>query len=279
MRPYYNYDDRPTGGFRISFGSRMTKTIKVLIAANVIAFLLVVILRGQLGRDASGLSEADKWFGFYALNFLRGAVWQPVTYMFVHGGPWHLVFNMLGLFFFGGQVERQMGRAMFLWMYFLCGVTGALLSLFQLASSTPVLPVVGASGGVLGVLVAFAMLFPNARILVLFIFPIKARTFALIYAAITVMSLLGDTGGGIAHWAHLGGMAVGFLFIKGRPLGGKLTGLWDARRRLTRERRTAAEQAELDRILEKVHREGITSLSNQERDFLNLMSRKYQDRG
>ncbi len=272
MRPYYHYDDRPTGGYRFSFGSRMTHTVKVLIAVNAVVHFFLWVTEGQL-------AEPHRWLGFYIPYFLRGALWQPVTYMFVHANFWHLLFNMVGLYFFGGTVERQMGRKKFLWMYFLCGVAGALLSLFQLATEAAVLPVVGASGGVLGVLVAFATLFPDARIILFPIFiPIRARYIAIFYCFVTVWSLARGAGPGIAHWAHLGGMAVGFLFIKGQPLGGKLSRLWEARRRLMREQRTAAEQAELDRILEKVHREGITSLSNQERDFLNLMSKKYQDR-
>ena len=271
MRPYYHYGDQSGGGFRMSFGSRWTQTVKLLIAANALVHFFLWVTAGQIPEPA-------KWLGFYIPYFLRGAFWQPVTYMFVHGGFSHLFFNMLGLYFFGGDVERQMGRKMFLWMYFLCGAVGALLSLFQLASPAPILPVVGASGGVLGVLVAFAMLFPNARIMIFPIFiPVRARYVAIFYCLVTVWSLFRGTGPGIAHWAHLGGMVVAFVFIKGWPFG--LLRLWNARRSLTRERRTAAEQAELDRILEKVHREGITSLSNQERDFLNLMSRKYQDRG
>ncbi|HUW55745.1 MAG TPA: rhomboid family intramembrane serine protease [Planctomycetota bacterium] len=267
MRPYYHHDDHGTGGSALSFGSRWTRTTKVLVAANVAAFLVILIL-------SRSFPDVFEWVGFYVPNFARGAVWQPVTYMFVHAGPWHLLGNMLGLFFFGGQVERQLGTLSFLLMYFLCGVAGALLSLFQ-----PNAMVVGASGGTLGILVAFAMLFPHARILIFFMFPIKARTLALIFAFITIVSLLGDRADGVAHWAHLGGMAVGYLWVKGRPLGRSLLAFWGARRRMMDVRRSAAEQAELDRILEKVHRDGISSLSNQERDFLNLMSRKYRDRG
>lgn len=266
MRPYYHYDDHDDGGVRISFGFGWTNTIKALIAANGVAFLLVQVLK----RSSP---EIELWLGFYAPNFIRGAIWQPVTYMFLHAGLWHLILNMLGLFFFGGRVERQLGRKPFLLMYFLCGVAGALLSLFQ-----PHSVVLGASGGTLGVLVAFAVLFPDARVLIFFLIPIRARYIAIFYGFVTVASLLGSAQDNVAHWAHLGGMAVGYLFVKGRPLGRSLARLWKARRGLMRERRSEAEQAELDRILEKVHRDGITSLSNQERDFLNLMSRKYRDR-
>jgi membrane associated rhomboid family serine protease len=194
--------------------------------------------------------------------------------MFVHAGLWHLVMNMLGLFFFAGDVERRLGRLSFLVMYFLSGLGGAMLSLLA-----PQATVIGASGGMLGVLVAFAMLFPDARIIVFPIFiPVRARYIAVIYGFITVAGLLGGMGDGIAHWAHLGGMVVAFLYLKSRPAGARLLDLFRAGRRVMRERRSAVLETELDRILEKVHRDGITALTNQERDFLNVMSRKYRDR-
>ena len=277
MRPYYNYDSRQggPGGVRISFGFGWTKTIKVLVIVNALMYLVSLIL---LKNDI----DVFRWLGFSRTLFLKGAAWQLVTYMFLHGSLRHLFFNMLGLFFFGGQVERALGLRSFVVMYFLCGVVGALLSLID----PNALLVIGASGGVFGVLIAFAMLFPNKRVLVFLIFPVKARYLAIFLCFITSASLLAGKSDGIAHWAHLGGIAVGFLFGRfaagvGRAFDvlGELRRFWRARRKLTRERRSAGEQAELDRILEKVHRVGIMALSNKERDFLNAMSRKYKDDG
>jgi membrane associated rhomboid family serine protease len=280
MRSYYDYD-RPEVS-QPSFRLGWTPTVKGLILANAAAYLVFLMLVGQFGR-----SKAMEWVGFYGPNFLHGYFWQPVTYMFVHAGLWHLVINMLGLFFFAGDVQRRLGRLSFLVLYFLCGLGGAMLSLIQPGSV-----VIGASGGVLGVVIAFAMLFPDARIFLFPIFiPIRARYIAVIYGFITIAGLLGGMGGGVAHWAHLGGMLVAFLYLLARPFGTRLLDLWgavrpghgpgqsrDADRPARRDRRSPAEQAELDRILEKVHRDGITSLSNQERDFLSVCSRKYRDR-
>jgi len=270
MRPYYNYDNGRSGfgGMNIRFHFGWTTTIKALIISNALIFLATLVVARREPRIIL-------WLGFNRDLFLSGFIWQPITYMFIHGGLWHLLGNMLGLFFFGGDVERHLGRRNFLIMYFLCGVVGAMLSMID----PPPGAVIGASGGVFGVLIAFAVLFPDARLILFPIpIPIKARYLAVFYCFITVASLLGTGNDGIAHWAHLGGIAVGYLFIKGRPLGGRLKLLWRARRALTHERRSAAEQAELDRILEKVHREGIIGLSNRERDFLNAMSRKYKGR-
>ena len=248
----------------MSFGFGWTTSVKVLIAANVAAFVATLIaLRAAPQFDLFG------WFGITGARFLSGAYWQPITYMFIHNGPGHLLGNMLGLYFFAGPVEQRLGCVSFLVMYFLCGVAGALLSLLQ-----PESLVVGASGGVLGALVAFAVLFPDVRILVALIVPIRARTFAIGYALFTVASLLWPGQDGTAHWAHLGGLAVGFLYVMAIPALRKLRGLWHAKRARWEANRSDAENSELDRILEKVHREGITALSNQERDFLTLMSRR-----
>ena len=263
MRPYYNYDDQQPGRAQVSFSAGWTSTVKALIVANGLAFLAVLALQRSY-------PDIYQWVGFHLPNFLRGAYWQPVSYMFVHGGLWHLFCNMLGLFFFAGDVERALGRWPFLLMYFLCGIGGAALSLFQ-----PQATVIGASGGVLGVLIAYAVLFPDARIWLFLVIPVRARYVAVLYAFVTAAGLLSEGTDGTAYWAHLGGIVVAFAFVKAMP-----AARWLARLRLARPeaspqvRRSGTEQAELDRILEKVHREGITALSNGERDFLNLMSRK-----
>ncbi len=265
MRSYYNHDDDSGGGVRISFGSGWTRAVKLLIIATAALYLAELVLIQQFGREA-----VTKWLGMYRPNFLNGAYWQPLTSLFIHDpeGLSHLFFNMLGLYFFGGDVDRSLGRRRFLLLYFLSGVVGALLCLFY-----GEVPSYGASGAVLGVIAAFAMLFPDARILVFFIFPVRARTFAIVYAFISVAGIL-MASPGVAHWGHLGGLAVGFLFVKTLPAFARLREFLGARRVRRDFERSETEESELDRILDKVHREGITALSNQERDFLNLMSRR-----
>ncbi len=262
MRPYYNHDDESDSRqVRFSFGS--TSTVKALIAVNALAYLATVVA-------AKGYPNADLWVGFYPPNFLHHyAWWQPISYMFVHGGLWHLLLNMFGLFIFAGAVEREIGRARFLVMYFLCGIAGAALSFFA-----PNTAIIGASGGVLGVTTAFAVLFPNERIWMFLVVAVRARYFAIFYVFVTVAGLLGAGGYQTAYWAHLGGIAVGFLFVVSRPWFERLGGFLRFRREQARERRSASEEAELDRILDKVHREGITALSNSEREFLNLVSKR-----
>ncbi len=266
MRSYYNYDDEPRDtGVRISFGSGWTRAVKALILVTAALYLVELVLIRRFGMESILTT-----FGMYRANFLKGWVWQPVTSIFVHdpGGLGHLLLNMLGLYFFGGDVDRRLGRLGFLGLYFLSGIVGALLCL-----SYGDAPSFGASGAVLGVLAAFAVLFPDARILIFFVLPVRARTFAIFYAFISVAGILMGSEG-VAHWGHLGGLAVGFLYAMAIPWTNRLRDLWGAKRARWEADRSEAENSELDRILEKVHREGITALSNQERDFLNLMSRR-----
>ena len=269
MRPYYNYDDEPRdNGVRISFGSGWTRTVKALILVTAAALSRRARPDPPVRHRESILTSRS---GCTAPNFLKGAVWQPVTSIFVHdpGGLWHLLLNMLGLYFFGGDVDRRLGRVGFLGLYFLSGIVGALLCL-----SYGDAPAFGASGAVLGVLAAFAMLFPGrphsgllrvsrARPHVRDLLRVRHRRGHPRWAP--TASPTGHTSadspsGFSSSWRCRGGRG------SARPLG--------ARRARVEADRSEAEDAELDRILEKVHREGITALSNQERDFLNLMSRK-----
>lgn len=141
-------------------------TIKWLMIANGGVFVLDILLRGWLGI------EIVRVFGLTpAWVIERGWVWQPLTYMFVHGGFFHLLFNMFVLWMFGGEIERLWGSAEFLKYYILCGLGAAALSFIGFYHST----VIGASGAVFRILIAFAMLFPNRYIFLWFLIPIKAK--------------------------------------------------------------------------------------------------------
>lgn len=153
--------------------------------------------------------------------FHRAWLWQPVTYMFVHGSLTHLLFNMLGVWMFGVELERLWGTRFFVRYYAIAGLGAAattlLWSLLPLAVSTQIYYAVtfGASGALYGLLVAFAMYFPDRPILMFLLFPIPARYFVLIIGAIAFLASAGSGGGGVAHSAHLGGLVVGFLYLRG----------------------------------------------------------------
>ena len=206
--------------------------VKNLLIINVLVFLAQFVFAA---RSPDPISAFDRWFALWPLGapeviqFADGTVtfgtfwpWQLVTSAFLHGGFGHILFNMFGLWMFGGTVERALGSKRFLGFY-VASVLGA--SLLQLAVTSwpfvmgdgggiPV-PTVGASGGVLGVLAAFGMLYPDQPIYLLFFpVPIPAKWFVLGYAVFSLYAGYADVQAGVAHFAHLGGMVTGALLIQ-----------------------------------------------------------------
>ena len=204
---------RYPSGVGYSFGpGGITPAVKILIITNVVLFALNVIV-GEAMTISLGLTPQAVFEQF--------ALWQPVTYMFLHstGGFGHILFNMLALWMIGTDLERTWGTRFFVKYYLVTGIgAGASSLLLSIFSETIYYtPMVGASGAIYGLLLAFAMYFPN-RILVLFIFPVPARIAVTILGAIAFLSSFGGPGGGIAHTAHLGGLVVGYLYLKGLRL-------------------------------------------------------------
>lgn len=188
--------------FRYSYHS----AVLWLIAANVLVFAVGLVLPGIPYYLA--LNPAD---------VLQGAFWQPVTYMFAHAGLSHLFFNMLGLFFFGTAVERSVGTKEFLLYYFLTGIVAGIFSfavyLFTGAMNVSLL---GASGAIFGLLLAYATIFPESRIFVWGIIPVRAPILVLVYAGIEVFSELTSYNSAVAHLTHLAGFGVGWLYFLAR---------------------------------------------------------------
>ncbi|MBM4018235.1 MAG: rhomboid family intramembrane serine protease [Planctomycetes bacterium] len=223
----------------------------------------------------------------------RLEVWRLVTYMFLHASADHILINMFMFWMLGLALERQVGARRFLALYLAAGALGGLLEagfncLMFLQYGPPgrmflTLPTVGASAGVAGVLVGFATLNPRARFYVFFLLPVEAWLVALVYVLVETRHVIFGLRGGwtdnMAHAAHFGGAMAGFVWMK---WGGRLRG--PVRRgpalRIQRPQReaTGEEEAELDRILDKIHREGLGSLTLREKMFLQEMSRRRQDR-
>jgi membrane associated rhomboid family serine protease len=142
------------------------------------------------------------------------AIWQLVTYMFVHGSTWHILFNMLALFIFGTPLERRLGSSEFLLYYFITGIGAGLATLVvNWYTGLAVVPVVGASGAIYGLLLAYATLYPDARLYIFGILPLRAPTAVLLFAGLALFSQLTGTRSGVAHLTHLAGLIFGYLYF------------------------------------------------------------------
>jgi membrane associated rhomboid family serine protease len=252
------------------FSSGMTRAVRTLIISTVAAFVLQQLVDRLAGSHFSGL------FGLSVTGLRSGYLWQPVTYLFVHAGFFHIFLNMLGLYFIGPETERAIGSKHFYLLYFLSGVLGGIG--WILISNTPWALCVGASGALFGVLGAFGALFPDRPItvLVFYVLPITMRAWVLVLSLglAELAFLLGSPAGGIAYAAHLAGGVAGYVYalVLFRKSPGRVGTSWLRRLRLKRE----VSQVDVDRVLDKIAREGIGSLTRQERDMLARASHERQ---
>lgn len=194
-----------------SFGpGPLSTAIKALILANVAMFLVTAFAPRLL--TVLGLVPVYVVYRLW--------VWQIATYMFLHGGIFHILFNMLALWMFGTELERIWGTRYFLKYYFVTGVgAGLLTTMFSLlpfgfAQSLQQSVIIGASGAIYGLLLAYGLYFPDRPIYMYFVFPIPAKVFVLIMGAIAFYSSMSDAGGGIANATHLGGLVIGYIYLK-----------------------------------------------------------------
>lgn len=190
-----------------------TPAIRGIVIACAAVYLVEVVT--YLAGDRSPWFL--RLFGLTAHDVLsRGFLWQPFTYMWMHAlDPMHLVFNMLSLWLLGGELERQWGSRRFLIYYLICGVGAApFIVAADLIPGGFHPPTVGASGAIFGIIVAFGIVFAERVIYLMALFPIKARTFAWIMFAVAFLSMLTQSQGGVSSIAHLGGMLVGWLYLK-----------------------------------------------------------------
>lgn len=218
----------------MSFGpGPLSPALKALIGINVAVFMLQLVapwLTWSLGMMPAAV-----------IGQLR--IWQLVTYMFVHAGLFHILFNMLTLWMFGTELERIWGTRYFLKYYFVTGIGAAVLTVFfsllpfQVAAALRHSVVIGASGAVYGLLLAYALYFPDRPIYMYMVFPMPAKYFVILMGVIAFYSSLADHSG-VANATHLGGLVVGYLFLKGarfHPLGEAK--YWYLRWKMNRTRR------------------------------------------
>ncbi|MGH7545667.1 MAG: rhomboid family intramembrane serine protease [Gemmatimonadota bacterium] len=278
------------------FGAYVTPWVKRLLIANAVVWFLIATR--VLPRDL-----AVAWLAFTPREILVEP-WTLVTYMFVHADFFHLFFNLLMLFFFGPPLEERWGGSEFIKYYLICGAGAVLVSLIFGEG-----PVIGASGAMYGLLLAFALQWPDAPIYIWALLPVKAKYLALFLGAFSLLSGLGGAGG-VAHFAHVGGLVVGYLYLKkgwrlnlrvedlrrrwrrpkltavpggdeesdgpGAGPGHGETGGAGSRRR--RGNGDAAVWDEVDRVLDKIAASGLGSLTPEERHFLDEISKRYREK-
>jgi membrane associated rhomboid family serine protease len=205
---------------RSTFFGYFPTGVRWLLISNTVMFLL-----RYLGRD---------FFDFRLLSLIpytvvhNYTVWQLFTYLFLHGGFGHLLFNMLSLWMFGSTLERDWGTLRFLKYYFICGVGAGLCDVAVNALMGRWLTsTIGASGAIYGLLLAFGVMYPNQTVLMNFLFPIRAKYLVMIYGAVALLSAFGENTG-VSNIAHLGGMIFGYIYLKAR-LSLKLVNVPDVR--------------------------------------------------
>lgn len=272
-----------------SFGFGMTPGVRLLLIVTGAVFLLQLIFDAMTGGAFTLI------FSLSRSGMRHLALWQPVTYLFLHGGLWHILLNMLALFFFGPETERHIGTKRFLGLYFACGIAAGIGWL--IISGSGMNYCIGASGAVFGVLGAFAALFPArpVTLLLFFFIPItmRARTLAIGLGLINLISMI-SMPGHIAYAAHLVGGLAGYGYAhygvkRGlhlqwlNPLRWANEILWHWQRRKfkvlsssgpPRDKDERPSPDEVDRILDKVSKEGMHSLTIQERETLEKASRR-----
>jgi membrane associated rhomboid family serine protease len=294
---------RPTffGGF-----SLFPPVIKALLVINGVVWLLLDVLLPPFRiHDIPIFAIFAEYLALWppGENFWP---WQLLTYMFLHGGLFHLLFNMLALWMFGMELEMVWGSRRFLIFYLACGLAAGVANIVVAPLLGQAGPTVGASGAVFGVLIAFAMLFPDRPIYLYFLLPVKAKYMVTAYIGLELFFGVTNTTDGIAHVAHLGGAAAGFLLVLAQRSGFSLGWLWPAARpkpdtgtysnvRFIRREPVVTDaqfrdiesdnreqgakggervtQEMVDAILDKINREGYQSLTEAEKQILTEASK------
>ncbi len=248
-----------------------TDAIKILIIINVGLFLLRFVAKSQI--DLAGI------FGL-SPNTVWPMIWQPITYMFIHGDLFHVLINMFVLWMFGSEMESIWGRAQFLRYYFLTGVgSGLVWLLFNAGQSYSVL--IGASGAIYGILIAYGMMFPNRTVYLYFMIPIKVKWFVVFLGAVAFLSSFNNNTN-ISHLTHLSGMVIGFVYLRYywhwkdfRFSVHKQIEEFRSSISSKKDKKKIEMQNEVDQLLDKINETGYDNLTEEEKDLLFRASKDF----
>lgn len=244
-----------------------------------IKYFLIISIAVHIMQHIPGLGQllSNNASLIPVLVFRNGQIWRLITYIFLHGDPMHLLFNMLALWMFGVEIEERWGTKRFVVFYFISGVGAGLLSFFMWEAS-----IIGASGAILALLTVYAYYYPNRKILMFFIFPVKVWIAVVIIGAISI--LMAGSGSNVAHLTHLGGIVVAIIYL--RYYNQAIS--WNTHRRAVGAEKTMRKRAHnkismdrhyeevIDPILKKISEKGMGSLTKEEKKILAQASKKDQ---
>ena len=263
--------------YQLGLGSRLTAGVKYLLIANAAVYLVQLIAWRPMLH----------WFGLNPIMVLHSfTLWQLFTYMFLHGSIFHILFNMFVLWIFGTEIENEWGTRTFLKYYFITGVGAGVVDLIVAWIFGWHIITIGASGAIYGLIIAFALIFPKRVItlLIFFVLPVsmKASQLAIIMAGIALLSGVSNLFGmsdGVAHFAHLGGMLVGYLYLKTdlkRMLFGdqikRQMKLVYVKRDAKKIQKVKSLEQRVDEILDKMNEVGYDGLTEEEKKTLKKAS-------
>lgn len=308
--PIHNRDwYRESGSYGNSYGGKANNATPTCTRILIVTIAVYV---AQIVISDGGVSYVTRWLAVTSDTITHGQLWRLLTYAFCHSPDelFHIVFNMLLLWIFGRRIELKYGSREFLLFYLVAALCASVLYCLLHSAFGRVPPMLGASGSVIAVVMLFAMLYPRERILLFFVIPIEVRWLALmyvIYDLYPVLMMLGNrpVNDGVAHAAHVGGLAFGFCYwlykwrleyywqwltgwlrmkrhgrkvqprrrVPNRPAG---TGSKPTLAGVPQKKLTGAFDEEIDRILEKVATKGVESLNERERSLLESASKRYE---
>lgn len=268
-RPYAQDGDE-SGGMRFGM-PRPTRVVGIMLLVNLGLFVLTALTGGR----GSPLVDLGALMLPPRASVLE--VWRWVTYQYLHGDVWHIFFNMIGLYFLGPPLERLWGPRKFFYFYTFCGIVAGMgFTIIQMLSyGTTLAPLIGASGSVLGCIAACAILFPQMMLILLF-FPVPIRVAAVLFAVLYTLTIISD--GNLSDAAHLAGMGGGVLWVYGQGRWSRLAlrrpseGAWQKRMRMLQE-----DDQKVDRLLAKIRKHGMGSLTWWEKRFLKKASERRRE--
>ncbi|MCL1911008.1 MAG: rhomboid family intramembrane serine protease [Leptospirales bacterium] len=274
----------------IRFGGPITPMVKRLLIINGAIFLM----QSAAGSYSWTLQQT---FGLSYRGIIQEfKIWQIFTYMFLHGGFLHIIFNLFTLWMFAGSLEERWGSKLFIKYYLYCGIgAGVFITAMSCYTGSPA-PTIGASGAIYGILLAYGMTWPNREVLLYFFIPVKIKYLVLFFGLMEFVGTINQSNSGISHVGHLGGLISGFVLLKfffkpksssgaasndrgSSETGGGFASAFLKKRRLEKKRREIEKRIEakkiIDTLLEKIARSGMSSLTYEEKKNLEWARKHY----